>query len=40
MGAPGRVIRELKPEEIERIARSARGYAANWRRFAAGLKPV
>jgi carbonic anhydrase/acetyltransferase-like protein (isoleucine patch superfamily) len=38
MGSPGRIVRELKPDEIQRIARSAETYAANWRRFAGGLK--
>lgn len=37
MGSPCRVIRDLTEEEIQRIARSARGYVANWRRFASGL---
>lgn len=40
MGSPGRVVRQLTAEEIDRIARSARTYAANWRRFAAGLKAI
>lgn len=40
MGSPGRIVRGLSLEEIERIARSAQNYAANWRRFAAGLKAL
>jgi carbonic anhydrase/acetyltransferase-like protein (isoleucine patch superfamily) len=38
MGSPGRIIRDLTPDEIARISRSAQHYADNWRRFAAGLK--
>jgi carbonic anhydrase/acetyltransferase-like protein (isoleucine patch superfamily) len=38
MGVPGRIIRELTPDEIAGIARSAQGYVANWRRFASGLE--
>ena len=37
VGVPGKVIRPLTPEEIERNRRSARHYAENWRRYVAGL---
>jgi carbonic anhydrase/acetyltransferase-like protein (isoleucine patch superfamily) len=37
LGAPGRIARPLKPEEIEGLARSAEHYVANWKRFAASL---
>ncbi len=37
VGAPGKVIRELDADGIERLRRSAAGYVANARRFAAGL---
>jgi carbonic anhydrase/acetyltransferase-like protein (isoleucine patch superfamily) len=38
MGAPGRVVRMLEPEAQARLLMSARGYQANARRFAKGLK--
>ena len=37
MGAPARVVRELTPEQIEGLKRSAEHYVANGRRFAKGL---
>ena len=37
LGAPGKVARELTPDEIARLAKSADHYVANARRFAAGL---
>lgn len=37
IGAPGRVVRELTPEQIAMIEASAVNYQQNWRRFAAGL---
>ena len=37
MGAPGRVIRQLDAVAREGLIQSARGYAANMRRFRAGL---
>jgi carbonic anhydrase/acetyltransferase-like protein (isoleucine patch superfamily) len=40
MGAPGRVVRELKPEEVAGNTRSAESYVRNWRRFKAGLRAV
>jgi carbonic anhydrase/acetyltransferase-like protein (isoleucine patch superfamily) len=40
VGAPGKVIRALTPEEIERNRRSAAHYVANARRFAAGLSKL
>ena len=38
MGSPARVVRELTPEQIERLARNARQYVENARRFKAGLR--
>ncbi len=38
MGAPARVVRELTPEQIEGLKRSADHYVANGRRFAEGLE--
>jgi carbonic anhydrase/acetyltransferase-like protein (isoleucine patch superfamily) len=38
VGSPGKVVRELDDQARERLHRSAEHYAANARRFAAGLK--
>jgi carbonic anhydrase/acetyltransferase-like protein (isoleucine patch superfamily) len=40
MGAPGKVVRTLSPEEGARLAGGAAHYVANWKRFKAGLSPV
>jgi carbonic anhydrase/acetyltransferase-like protein (isoleucine patch superfamily) len=40
VGVPGKVIRPLTPDEIERNRKSAVHYAGNWRRFAAGLSAL
>lgn len=37
MGAPGRVVRALTPEEGAGLAAGARHYVDNWKRFKAGL---
>ena len=37
MGAPGKVVRDLTPEQIEVLKLSAQGYVANWRRYAREL---
>jgi carbonic anhydrase/acetyltransferase-like protein (isoleucine patch superfamily) len=37
MGAPGKVVRELSPEEIEGLRHSAAHYVENWQRFAREL---
>ena len=37
MGSPGKVVRQLAPEEIEGLRRSAEGYRKNAARFRAGL---
>ena len=39
MGSPGKIIRQIDDEEAARFQRAAQRYVANWRRFAAGLKP-
>ena len=39
MGAPGRVVRELTPEQIEGLKLSALHYVQNWKRYARDLKP-
>ncbi len=38
MGSPGKVVRELTPEQILGLRKSAEGYVANSQRFRAGLK--
>ncbi|MFV0246259.1 MAG: gamma carbonic anhydrase family protein [Qingshengfaniella sp.] len=40
MGAPGRVIRQLSPDDIAGLRRSADHYIANSRRFRQGLVPL
>ncbi len=37
MGAPAKVVRELAPEAIENLPKSAAGYVRNWQRYARGL---
>lgn len=38
LGSPGRVVRQVKPEEIEHIREAARTYVANARRYMEKLK--
>ena len=40
LGSPAKVVRQLSPEEIEGLRRSARHYVDNAKRFAKGLKRV
>lgn len=40
IGAPGRVARPLRPEQIDGLKLSAERYIANAKRFAAGMAPV
>ena len=40
IGMPGKVSRQLSPEEVEAITRSALGYAANWKRYVTGMKTI
>ncbi len=40
LGAPGKVVRELKPEEIEGLKRSAAHYVDNGRRYRIDLSRV
>jgi carbonic anhydrase/acetyltransferase-like protein (isoleucine patch superfamily) len=40
MGRPAKVVRELTPEQIEGLQRSAQNYVDNARRYRAGLKPL
>ena len=39
IGAPARVARPLRPDEITALTRSSAHYVANWRRFQATLRP-
>jgi carbonic anhydrase/acetyltransferase-like protein (isoleucine patch superfamily) len=40
IGMPGKIVRQLTSEEIERITLSARSYIANWKRFARALSDI
>lgn len=40
VGSPARVVRQLTPEQIEGLRRSARHYMDNARRFRAGLRKI
>jgi acetyltransferase-like isoleucine patch superfamily enzyme len=40
LGSPAKVMRQLSPEQIEGLRRSARHYVANARRYRAGLKKL
>jgi carbonic anhydrase/acetyltransferase-like protein (isoleucine patch superfamily) len=38
VGSPGKVIRELTPENVARMKRGAEHYARAWKRYATGMK--
>jgi carbonic anhydrase/acetyltransferase-like protein (isoleucine patch superfamily) len=40
LGSPAKVVRELTPEQIEGLRRSAQHYVTNKNRFKAGLKKI
>jgi carbonic anhydrase/acetyltransferase-like protein (isoleucine patch superfamily) len=40
MGTPAKVVRELTPEQIEGLRKSAAHYVANAERHRRGLKPL
>jgi carbonic anhydrase/acetyltransferase-like protein (isoleucine patch superfamily) len=40
MGAPGKVVREVTPEQAEGLLSSARRYVENWKRHRLQLRPV
>jgi carbonic anhydrase/acetyltransferase-like protein (isoleucine patch superfamily) len=40
IGAPAKIARELKPEERERLKKSAENYQRNWKRYATALTQV
>jgi carbonic anhydrase/acetyltransferase-like protein (isoleucine patch superfamily) len=37
LGSPGKVVRELTPEELARLPGSAERYVQNWQRYQSGL---
>ncbi|AGK57833.1 transferase [Hyphomicrobium denitrificans 1NES1] len=39
VGSPGKIIRQIDDEDAARFQGAAARYVANWKRFAAGLKP-
>lgn len=39
LGSPGKIIRQLSDQDVERIAGPAARYVENWQRFARGMKP-
>ena len=38
LGSPGRVVRQLEAEDIQRLQRTAKGYQDRWKRYVAGLE--
>jgi carbonic anhydrase/acetyltransferase-like protein (isoleucine patch superfamily) len=40
MGAPGKVVREVSPEQARVLEASAFHYVENWKRYAAGLSVI
>ena len=40
MGSPGKIVRQVTPEEVAGFTRSAQGYRANWQRFSRDLVAV
>jgi carbonic anhydrase/acetyltransferase-like protein (isoleucine patch superfamily) len=40
LGSPGKVVRELKPEERERLLKVASGYVERGRFYKTNLKPI
>lgn len=40
LGSPGRVVRELSPEQAARMSFGSMGYVENWKRFKAGLSAI
>ena len=39
LGAPGRIVRTLDPDQAATLGEPARRYVANWQRYRAGLVP-
>ncbi len=40
VGAPGRIVREVTPEQVAGIAAGTMHYIENWKRFAVGLQAL
>jgi carbonic anhydrase/acetyltransferase-like protein (isoleucine patch superfamily) len=40
LGSPGKIVRELKPEERDGLLKTARGYVERGRFYARNLKPI
>jgi len=40
MGSPGKVVRELSPEQAARMGMGSMGYVRNWQRFKAGMTVI
>lgn len=40
MGAPGKVVREVSPEQVMVLTGSAHHYVANWKRYRTDLRPA
>jgi carbonic anhydrase/acetyltransferase-like protein (isoleucine patch superfamily) len=38
LGSPGKIVRELTTEDVQRFSGAAGRYVANWKRYAAGFK--
>ncbi len=38
MGVPGKVVGEVRPEQVARMRRGTERYIANWQRYRAGLR--
>jgi len=39
LGSPGKIVRQLAPEDVARFGGAAGRYVKNWKRFVAGLEP-
>jgi carbonic anhydrase/acetyltransferase-like protein (isoleucine patch superfamily) len=39
LGSPGKIVRQLNDEDVQRFGRGAQRYVDNWKRYAAGLSP-
>ncbi|MCX7628719.1 MAG: gamma carbonic anhydrase family protein [Geminicoccaceae bacterium] len=40
MGIPGKIVGEVRPDQLERMARGTRAYVANWKRYRRDLVRV
>ena len=38
MGMPGKVVGQVRPEQLERVHRGTEKYVGNWKRYRAGLR--